>query len=186
MLRHEYMYDLFHSLLSDENGISEESFNLMYDYVDMTCNEFHNEESKKIKSMLGQVDAQDSRFYLPEGWAPGEMLVNKEAELHIQVCNSRERRYTIILSNQIWKDVSYSLRMNTVKETLVSLPEDAFGNPTVFPAAITFKDRKTGRKENYVLVSSYDEEGSDKRVSEYTNSIFAKQKRVIRIYLGKH
>lgn len=62
----EYMYDLFKSLLSDENGISEESYNLMYDYVDMSRSEFQNEEASKLKKMLGQVDAVDGRFYLPE------------------------------------------------------------------------------------------------------------------------
>lgn len=64
----EYMYELFKSLLSDENGISEESYNLMYDYVDMSCNEFQNEEASKLKVMLNQVDAVDGRFYLPEDW----------------------------------------------------------------------------------------------------------------------
>lgn len=64
----QYMYQLFKSLLSDENGISEESYNLMYDYVDMLGNEFQSEEARKLRKMLSVVDATDGRFYLPENF----------------------------------------------------------------------------------------------------------------------
>ena len=112
--------------------------------------------------------------------------MGKEAELQIQVCNSYKKRYTLILDNQTWKEELVGLPKKTIKTTLVSLPEDAFGNPIIFPRAITAKNKKTGRKEVYILVLSYDEQDADLRVSVYENSIFAKQKRIIRIYLGRH
>ncbi len=112
--------------------------------------------------------------------------MGKEAELQIQVCNSYEKRYALILDSQVWEEKPVFYSKKIVRLAYVSLPEDAFGNPIVFPRAIVVSDRKTRKKEAYILSSSYGEEGADLRVSEYTNSIFAKQKRIIRIYLGRH
>jgi hypothetical protein len=58
-------YELFRSLLSDE-GISEKSFNLMYDYVDMLCNEFQGEEAKKLHKLIAAVEATDGDTIFPK------------------------------------------------------------------------------------------------------------------------
>lgn len=70
-------YEFFKSLLQDEYGISEESFNLMRKQVDMMKNQacansgysVYMREVEKIEIMLAAVDAQgEPRYFLPENF----------------------------------------------------------------------------------------------------------------------
>jgi len=45
------------SVLSDANGISEQSYNLLLDMIS---------PSPELSSLRGEVEATDGRFYLPE------------------------------------------------------------------------------------------------------------------------
>ena len=54
--------DLARSLLDDDEGISQASFELLVDLMAMGC------RAEKRNEILRRVDATDGRFYLPEGW----------------------------------------------------------------------------------------------------------------------
>ena len=52
------------ALLDDEEGISEQAYELLYDFLD--------------DDMKRQVDATDGRFYLPESFKDGEAPENEQ------------------------------------------------------------------------------------------------------------
>lgn len=57
------MKKLIEALLKDENGISEEAFNALYDFVEDMGN---TDQRDHLLAILKCADATDGRFYLKD------------------------------------------------------------------------------------------------------------------------
>ena len=60
------MIEVLISLLTDEHGISEQSFSVLSCYID--CMYEDHDDQDRLNHILDMVKATEGRYYLPEDW----------------------------------------------------------------------------------------------------------------------